>query len=66
MAGGPCNECNRTQSHQRYAAGTQCMACYKAEQRERKRKAQQAEQQGKKSIIMQMFAAAAAKKQMQA
>ncbi len=45
------------------AAGTQCMACYKAESRERKRKAQ-AEKMGKQSIE-QMFAAAAAKKQKQ-
>ncbi len=37
-------------------------ACYKAEQRERKRNAQQAEQKGKQHIT-QLFAAAAAKKQ---
>ncbi len=44
-----------------YAAGTQCNACYMAESRERKRKAQQAEQKGKQTI-QQAFAAAAAKK----
>jgi hypothetical protein len=37
------------------------MACYKAELRERKRKAQLAEQKGKQTIE-QAFAAAAAKK----
>ncbi len=43
---------------------TQCMACYKAEQRERKRKVQLAEQKGKQTIE-QAFAAATAKKQKQ-
>ncbi len=64
LPGGPCNKCNRTGSITWYAAGTQCNACYKAEQREKKRKAQQAEQKGKQSIT-QMFAVAAAKKQKQ-
>ncbi len=47
-----------------YAAGTQCSACYRAEQRERKYVAQQAEQKGRQTIE-QVFAAAAAKKQKQ-
>ncbi len=44
LPGGPCSKCGR--SIKWYAAGTQCMACYMAEQRERKRRAQQAEQKG--------------------
>jgi hypothetical protein len=42
----------------------ECKACYIAEQRERKRKAQQAEQKGKQTIV-QAFAATAAKKHKQ-
>ncbi len=48
-------------SGHRASGGTQCNACYMAELRERKRKAQQAEQKGKQTI-QQAFAAAAAKK----
>ncbi len=59
--GGPCNKCNRTESIYWYAAGPQCKACYQAELRERKRKAQLAEQKGKQTI-QQAFAAAHAKK----
>jgi hypothetical protein len=61
LPGGPCNECNRTQSIKWHAAGTQCSACYTAAYRERKRTALQAEQKGRQNI-QQAFAAAAAKK----
>ncbi len=61
LPGGPCNTCNRTQSYKWYAAGTQCSACNKAENREVKRMAELAEQKA----IEQAFAAAAAKKQKQ-